>query len=307
MNRSAAGWLGFSAKQPDLGTKWAPRFVRIVTALPLTATGKITKAGLRRERWSCDDGVIWRPERGENDYRFLRDEDLMTLEQEFGRHGGHSLCDGVRRTRRPMPRVGLMGADDVNDVATSLAAAFEDDPVWEYLVPDSASRTRRLITIFATMIRNQHLPLSASYTDLGRLGGALWDPPGHWRMTPSQLLRSSPGFIKGFGTNAVKAGRTLSTIEQGSPEVWTAFLPRHLGLPVPINKAEESAPHCFNRFSSNVMQKGSGRISNPRRKAISRSMCATGSRLPGKSVCPRVRPFGRCGAIPRTPEETPES
>ena len=39
-----AGWL---EEQPDLGTKWAPRYVRITPSLPQTATGKVTKVGLR--------------------------------------------------------------------------------------------------------------------------------------------------------------------------------------------------------------------------------------------------------------------
>lgn len=119
--------------------------------------------------------------------------------------------------RRPPPSVRLMGADDVNEVATSLAAAFDDDPVWEYLVPASAGRNGRLTTIFRTMIRVQHLRQSASYTDLERSGGALWDPPGHWRMTPSQLLRGSVGFMRGFGANIFTSLRTLFTIERAHP------------------------------------------------------------------------------------------
>ncbi|WP_182345964.1 AMP-binding protein [Tomitella gaofuii] len=41
----------FLAAQPDLGTKWAPRFVRITSTIPVTATRKIDKPKLRRESW----------------------------------------------------------------------------------------------------------------------------------------------------------------------------------------------------------------------------------------------------------------
>ncbi len=41
----------FLAAQPDLGTKWAPRFVRITDGIPVTATRKIDKPALRRESW----------------------------------------------------------------------------------------------------------------------------------------------------------------------------------------------------------------------------------------------------------------
>lgn len=125
--------------------------------------------------------------------------------------------------------VRLMQAHDVEDVAASLAAAFDDDPVWEYLVRGSRNRTGRLSTIFRTMIRQQHLPHSASYTDSERAGGALWDPPRLWRMTPSQLLRCSPGFIRGFGTNIVNSARTLSTVEHAHPKAPPHFYLAVLG------------------------------------------------------------------------------
>ena len=53
-----AEWL---AAQPDLGPKWVPRYVRVSASLPQTATGKVTKVGLRAEAWACDDPVWWRP------------------------------------------------------------------------------------------------------------------------------------------------------------------------------------------------------------------------------------------------------
>ena len=40
----------FLAEQPDLGTKWSPRFVRIVAAMPLTANNKVNKQPLRAGR-----------------------------------------------------------------------------------------------------------------------------------------------------------------------------------------------------------------------------------------------------------------
>ena len=53
-----ADWL---TAQPDLGPKWLPRYVRVSPSLPQTATGKVTKVGLRAEAWACDDPVWWQP------------------------------------------------------------------------------------------------------------------------------------------------------------------------------------------------------------------------------------------------------
>ena len=51
----------FLAAQPDMGTKWVPRFVRVCDALPITATSKVLVRTLRAERWNCADPVWWRP------------------------------------------------------------------------------------------------------------------------------------------------------------------------------------------------------------------------------------------------------
>jgi fatty-acyl-CoA synthase len=79
----------FLAAQPDLGTKWAPRFVRQVTAIPLTATGKVDRQPLRRERWDTTDPIWWRPVAAEP-YRRLTAADVTELRGAFadaGREG----------------------------------------------------------------------------------------------------------------------------------------------------------------------------------------------------------------------------
>jgi fatty-acyl-CoA synthase len=55
------GFARFLAAQSDLGTKWAPRYVRVADSLPTTPTHKILKRQLRKQRWECEDPV-WRRE-----------------------------------------------------------------------------------------------------------------------------------------------------------------------------------------------------------------------------------------------------
>ncbi|HEV7762856.1 MAG TPA: AMP-binding protein, partial [Acidimicrobiales bacterium] len=75
----------FLAEQPDLGTKWAPRYVR-VTRLPVGATGKIDRRSLRAERWSTADPVYWRPTRALA-YHPFTPADRTALESRFHHHG----------------------------------------------------------------------------------------------------------------------------------------------------------------------------------------------------------------------------
>jgi fatty-acyl-CoA synthase len=74
----------FLRAQPDLGTKWAPRYVRVIEAMPLTGSNKVDKNPLRKEQWARGD-VWWRSGRG-LDYRLLTDADRETLRAEFAEH-----------------------------------------------------------------------------------------------------------------------------------------------------------------------------------------------------------------------------
>ncbi|MFI2432414.1 AMP-binding protein [Streptomyces sp. NPDC018693] len=68
-----AGFEAFLAAQPDLGTKMAPSFVRVLERMPVTATNKIHRALLRKEGVRCADPVWWRPA-GERAYRIYEPE-----------------------------------------------------------------------------------------------------------------------------------------------------------------------------------------------------------------------------------------
>ncbi len=73
--------VAFIRAQPDLGTKWLPRYIRIAPTLPQTSTNKVLKRVLARERWECDDPVWFRPER--EDFRPLGPDDAAALRDQF--------------------------------------------------------------------------------------------------------------------------------------------------------------------------------------------------------------------------------
>ncbi|WP_371660187.1 AMP-binding protein [Streptomyces sp. NBC_00280] len=85
-----AAFSAFLAAQPDLGTKMAPRFVRVVRRMPVTATNKIHRAGLRREGFRCPDPVWWRPP-GEETYRRLTGDDVAGLVERYRERGREEL------------------------------------------------------------------------------------------------------------------------------------------------------------------------------------------------------------------------
>jgi acyl-CoA synthetase (AMP-forming)/AMP-acid ligase II len=80
----------FLASQRDLGTKWSPRFVRIVDAMPVTGTDKIDKKPLRSAGWRTHDPLWWRPERNAAYRPFTADDD-EALAAQFRTHGREHL------------------------------------------------------------------------------------------------------------------------------------------------------------------------------------------------------------------------
>jgi len=78
----AVAFCAFLAEQSDLGTKWAPRYVRITEQLPVTATSKVLKRSLRSERWNVKD-PIWIRDRIGN-YRLLDEPKREELNSAVG-------------------------------------------------------------------------------------------------------------------------------------------------------------------------------------------------------------------------------
>lgn len=83
-------FASFLAEQPDLGTKWAPRYIRVADALPQTETNKILKRELRRQRWECHG--VWLRE-GDH-YRAIEPADVARIRQEFEERERLSALDG---------------------------------------------------------------------------------------------------------------------------------------------------------------------------------------------------------------------
>jgi len=83
----------FLGAQADLGTKWAPRYVRLVEALPATASNKTVRRGLQAEGFLVSDPVWWRPGR-DLTYRRLGEEDRAAIRAEFEAHGRGGLLGG---------------------------------------------------------------------------------------------------------------------------------------------------------------------------------------------------------------------
>ncbi|MEU8774020.1 AMP-binding protein [Streptomyces sp. NPDC048606] len=83
-------FAAFLAAQPDLGTKMAPRYVRILDAMPVTATNKVHRVALRRAGFLCPD-PLWR--RAADGYRPLDPPALAGLLARYEDRGRRHLLE----------------------------------------------------------------------------------------------------------------------------------------------------------------------------------------------------------------------
>jgi fatty-acyl-CoA synthase len=86
----------FVDAESDLPQRWRPTFVRVATALATTATNKVMKRVLRKEKFLLDrvtDPVYWRP-RGAETFEPFTPADLAALRQRFERAGQQHRLEG---------------------------------------------------------------------------------------------------------------------------------------------------------------------------------------------------------------------
>lgn len=81
------GLPAFLAEQTDLGTKGAPRHVRVSHALPSTGSGKLRKKEMQMEGWRTGDPVYRWAGRGAPAYTLMTERDKAALREEFAANG----------------------------------------------------------------------------------------------------------------------------------------------------------------------------------------------------------------------------
>jgi GNAT superfamily N-acetyltransferase len=105
----------------------------------------------------------------------------------------------------------------VPPLSLALARAFDGDPPMRWFLQDGSKRIEQARLLFDVMLRKLHLGRDECYTTDDVVGGALWVPPGRWRLTVLQQLSLLPGMLRVFGRTLGRAQRGLVVIDAGHP------------------------------------------------------------------------------------------
>jgi len=109
---------------------------------------------------------------------------------------------------------------DIAALASALGAAFQSDPVMSWIFPDAETRGRRVAPMFEVLARHFHLRhgLCTLAEDGGTaLGGAMWDPPGEWRVGPLRTALAIPAAMRAMGGSVTRGLAVTDAFERVHP------------------------------------------------------------------------------------------
>lgn len=110
----------------------------------------------------------------------------------------------------------LATAADVAEIATSLAQAFHDDPLFEVLFGGSVPEPGA--TRFFEIMTRIQLSHGHVYRTAGNEAAAIWLPPGKWKTPVSTIVKSAPALMRVFGRRLIANLGVLSTLEKNHPD-----------------------------------------------------------------------------------------
>lgn len=105
-------------------------------------------------------------------------------------------------------------------LAGGLARAFQDDPLFAWLIPDDARRAKKLDAWFELMLTKLWPKPGEGevFTTTALAGTAIWKSPGHWKVPTSDVLKMLPKTVKIFGPGTfLRLMKALNALEKVHP------------------------------------------------------------------------------------------
>lgn len=88
-----------------------------------------------------------------------------------------------------------LSAGSVKATGEAIAAGFEDNEIWVWMVPRPWLLRRGLRTYYRRVLREIFLPMGASWTTADRSGGVAWVPPDRWRFSKREQRAELRGML----------------------------------------------------------------------------------------------------------------
>jgi len=123
----------------------------------------------------------------------------------------------MSRDRKKSVRALLV--DDIPEVSAVVARAFEDDPLYEWFLPDTRSRVKKATALSEILLRRL-LPLDFMdiYTTSDQAGVAMWAGPEKWEPPNRVMLTAMPRVLLTIGlTGAGRMAGAMGLMKKHHP------------------------------------------------------------------------------------------
>jgi ribosomal protein S18 acetylase RimI-like enzyme len=114
------------------------------------------------------------------------------------------------------PDFGLAAARDMPRIAATLAAAFEPDPVFGWMLPEATTREARMERLF-TLLLKLHGRTGRILALPGGKAASIWQPPGTAILSTATILAHLPTLLGVFGTHILRSLKVSGEIEAHMP------------------------------------------------------------------------------------------
>lgn len=102
--------------------------------------------------------------------------------------------------------------DRIDPVATAIALGFQDNEIWEWVIPDDARRARLLFKSYRSRLHHLYLPRGEAWTTPDAVGGALWLPPGAPKRRLREQLFEALALLPGIGLGGARRGTRIEEL-----------------------------------------------------------------------------------------------
>jgi ribosomal protein S18 acetylase RimI-like enzyme len=107
---------------------------------------------------------------------------------------------------------------EVDELSRALGRAFQEDPIFSWLIPDRARRRAVLEPGFHVLLRRAWLAQEETYTDAEVGGASVWHRPGAWKLGLLEQLTLLPALARVWGRHGPRALRALVATERKHPQ-----------------------------------------------------------------------------------------
>jgi len=123
----------------------------------------------------------------------------------------------IQETTAEAATVRRATGEDVAGMASTLARAFHDDPVFSWVLRGEERRMTRLERGFELFMHRVWMEQEETYTTASVAGAAVWEKPGQWKVGVGRQLALLPSMLRVFGRHLPRVVRGLAVLEARHP------------------------------------------------------------------------------------------